>query len=180
MISCHASGFDSTIAETITARSGHARFTSAISRRFCSSGRSEINSTLLIASIFCPPECQAPYLLDTFSTGAPIVFHTAPPQPASNARCTCAPEFDGGAEASQNGFGERMPAKLIDRSATAHQPFVNRPRRNFAVLHRHHRRCGAYSTNTISARIDSRQACLQSFIHRDVAPVELQVQPRCQ
>ena len=44
-----------TIAETTTARSGHARLTSAISRRFTSSGRSEINSTLLIASIFWPP-----------------------------------------------------------------------------------------------------------------------------
>ena len=37
------------------------------------------------------------------------VFHTAPPQPASNARRTWAPLFVGGALASQNGFGELMP-----------------------------------------------------------------------
>jgi hypothetical protein len=55
MISCQASGFDSTIAETNTARSGQARFTSAISRRLTSSGRSEISSTLLMPSIRCPP-----------------------------------------------------------------------------------------------------------------------------
>lgn len=45
-----------------------------------------------------------------------MVFHTAPPQPASNALCTCAPELAGGAEASQKGLGERMPAKLMLRS----------------------------------------------------------------
>ena len=39
-MSRQASGFDSTIAETITARSGQARLTSTISRRFISSGRS--------------------------------------------------------------------------------------------------------------------------------------------
>ena len=33
MMSCHTSGFDSTIADTITARSGQARFTSAISSK---------------------------------------------------------------------------------------------------------------------------------------------------
>ena len=37
------------------------------------------------------------------------------------------PELLGGADASQNGFGERMPAKLTLRSATRHQPFMNRP-----------------------------------------------------
>src|SRR4051812_6018385 len=50
--------------------------------------------------------------------GVPSVFQTAPPQPASKARITCPPELAGGAEASQNGFGERMPPTLQDRSAT--------------------------------------------------------------
>src|ERR1700757_3214026 len=41
-----------------------------------------------------------------------MVFHTAPPQPASKARMICSPQFVGGAEASQKGLGESMrPAK---------------------------------------------------------------------
>src|SRR5436190_3177466 len=47
-----------------------------------------------------------------------MVFHTAPPQPASKARWTCAPELAGGADASQKGLGDLIPAKLILRSAT--------------------------------------------------------------
>src|SRR5262245_34470048 len=47
----------------------------------------------------------------------PSVFQTAPPQPYSKARMTCSPEFDGGAEASQNGFGDLMPAQFAERSA---------------------------------------------------------------
>src|ERR1700742_5212596 len=49
--------------------------------------------------------------------GSPSVFHTAPPQPASNARATCSPLFAGGAEGNQNGFGLLMPAKSMLRSA---------------------------------------------------------------
>src|SRR6187551_875913 len=45
-----------------------------------------------------------------------MVFHTAPPQPASNARITWPAVFVGGPDESQNGFGERMPAKLTERS----------------------------------------------------------------
>src|SRR5687767_3846867 len=48
--------------------------------------------------------------------GVPSVFQTAPPQPASNARWTWPPEFAGGADASQNGFGDLIPAQSIDRS----------------------------------------------------------------
>ena len=48
--------------------------------------------------------------------GAPMVFHTAPPQPLSNARMICSPQFVGGPEASQKGLGLRMPAKLVVRS----------------------------------------------------------------
>src|ERR1035438_5796300 len=40
--------------------------------------------------------------------GSPMVFHTAPPQPASKARMICSPQLVGGAEASQKGFGESM------------------------------------------------------------------------
>src|SRR5579863_6167316 len=49
--------------------------------------------------------------------GSPSVFHTAPPQPASNARMTCSPVLLGGADASQNGLGLLMPAKSMLRSA---------------------------------------------------------------
>src|SRR5262249_4139983 len=54
--------------------------------------------------------------------GSPSVFHTAPPQPASNARITCSPLFAGGAEASQNGFGLLMPAKSMLKSAISVRP----------------------------------------------------------
>ena len=49
--------------------------------------------------------------------GSPMVFHTAPPQPASKARMTCSPQLVGGPEASQKGLGQRMPAKSVVRSA---------------------------------------------------------------
>src|SRR5579872_6037668 len=49
--------------------------------------------------------------------GSPSVFHTAPPQPASKARITCSPQLAGGPDASQNGFGERIPASVAVRSA---------------------------------------------------------------
>src|SRR5277367_804296 len=42
-----------------------------------------------------------------------MFFQTAPPQPASKARMTCSPQFVGGAEASQNGFMHRIPAKVV-------------------------------------------------------------------
>src|SRR5258708_6847195 len=44
-----------------------------------------------------------------------MVFHTAPPQPASKARMICSPLFVGGAEASQKGFNDAIPAKLTAR-----------------------------------------------------------------
>src|ERR1035441_8900214 len=54
--------------------------------------------------------------------GSPMVFHTAPPHPASKARMICSPELVGGPEASQKGLGQRMPAKLLARSAMVHHP----------------------------------------------------------
>src|ERR1700689_4480212 len=48
--------------------------------------------------------------------GSPMVFPTAPPQPASKARMICSPQLVGGAEASQKGLGLLMaPAKLRTR-----------------------------------------------------------------
>src|SRR5580704_12194 len=52
--------------------------------------------------------------------GSPIVFHTAPPQPASNARITCAPVFDGGPDASQKGFGDSSPQSFTRKSDMLH------------------------------------------------------------
>src|SRR5215472_3113215 len=47
-----------------------------------------------------------------------MVFHTAPPQPASKARRTWSPQLAGGPEASQKGLGEWiLPAKRMLRSA---------------------------------------------------------------
>ena len=45
--------------------------------------------------------------------GSPMVFHTAPPQPASKARMICSPQLVGGAEASQKGLGHWMPQKVV-------------------------------------------------------------------
>src|SRR5579875_330740 len=42
-----------------------------------------------------------------------MVFHTAPPQPESNARMICSPQLVGGADASQNGLRRRIPAKVV-------------------------------------------------------------------
>src|SRR5580658_3405234 len=71
-----------------------------------------------------------------------MVFHTAPPHPASNARMTCSPQLVGGPEASQKGFGQRMPAKLVVRSAMRclrlGRLTHDRQRSAFSVSHRIH------------------------------------------
>src|SRR4051812_13017399 len=51
-----------------------------------------------------------------------MVFQMAPPQPASKARMICSPQLVGGPEASQKGLGQRMPAKLVVRSAMGLSP----------------------------------------------------------
>src|ERR1700758_4297547 len=109
-----------------------------------------------------------------------MVFHTAPPQPASNARCTCIPELLGGAEASQNGLGERIPAKLMLRSATRHQPFMNRPRREFTVLHRHHGRSSASPTDAVASGVNAGQTGFKISIHPDESFFRFEIQPRSQ
>ena len=48
---------------------------------------------------------------------SPSVFHTTPPQPALKARTTLYSLSVGGAEASQNGFGDLMPTNSDLRSA---------------------------------------------------------------
>src|SRR6202522_480670 len=53
---------------------------------------------------------------------SPRVFHTTPPHPALKARMTLYALSVGGAEASQNGFGDRMPAKVVRRCAMAYAP----------------------------------------------------------
>src|SRR5580704_4348847 len=87
-----------------------------------------------------------------------MVFQTAPPHPASKARWTCIPELLGGAEASQKGFGERMPAKLMLRSATCHQPFMNRMCGELAILYGHYGGSSAASANTIASGVNTGQA----------------------
>src|SRR5829696_4080669 len=54
----------------------------------------------------------------TFTTGCmPIVFVTTPPHPASNAWRMLLSDSVGGADASMNGFSNRIPVNDTDRSA---------------------------------------------------------------
>jgi hypothetical protein len=53
----------------------------------------------------------------TFTTGcSPIVFVTTPPQPASKARVMFDSDSVGGADASRNGFANRTPVNVTERS----------------------------------------------------------------
>jgi hypothetical protein len=81
-----------------------------------------MSSMLLKPTPEPPRHLMAPNRLETFWIGWPSVFHTAPPQPASNARITCSPEFVGGAEASQKGFGDTMPPQFAVRSGISDLP----------------------------------------------------------
>src|SRR5437762_4540194 len=76
-----------------------------------------MSSMLLKPTMRVPFTCSAPKRLEVSTIGSPSVFHTAPPQPASNARMICSPVFVGGALASQKGLGLLMPANEVDRSA---------------------------------------------------------------
>src|ERR1700726_1941224 len=68
---------------------------------------------LLNPIILCPAQLIHEYRELTFVIGSPIVFQTAPPQPASNARITCSPQFVGGADASQNGLRHGIPQNVV-------------------------------------------------------------------
>src|SRR5690242_4198506 len=98
--------------------------------------------------------------------GSPNVFQTAPPQPASKARITCSPQFVGGAEASQNGFGEWIfPAKRTERSGAIFlsgmrclQFLTDREGGAFAVGHGIHHFAAA--VDAVAAREILRMGCL--------------------
>src|ERR1043166_8305783 len=101
---------------------------------------------------------------------SPSVFQTTPPQPALKARTTLYSLSVGGAEASQNGFGDLMPTKLVLRSAMAVPPehAVDRMRRELAVLHALHRQIRA-AGDAIAAGPDFRHAGLEIAIDYDLA-----------
>src|ERR1700730_12308749 len=109
-------------------------------------GRSLINSMLLKPINFAPFRSIPPYRELVLTIGSPIVFHTAPPQPASNARITCPAVLVGGPEASQNGLGLVIPANFTLRSAMSHLlgaaaiPAVP-PARGAAPARPRHRQC---------------------------------------
>src|ERR1039458_7862734 len=103
--------------------------------------------------------------------GSPMVFHTAPPKPASKARMTCSPELVGGPDASQKGLGQRMPAKLVARSAMVHHPESGA----FAIGYRVHHFAAA--VDAIAARVVFRIAgAAGGAIHCDRAAVHFQAQ----
>src|SRR5690242_11544318 len=79
-----------------------------------------MSSMLLRPIMRWPFQSTEEYRDETLTIGSPMVFHTAPPHPASRARITWSPQFAGGPDASQNGFGQRIPAKLVVRSAMGH------------------------------------------------------------
>jgi hypothetical protein len=83
----------------------------------------------------------------TFIIGSPIVFQTAPPHPASNARIICSPQLVGGAEASQKGLMQGIPAKVVLSVGTLSlQPRSDADSGTFAVGH-----CIHYFASTIGA-----------------------------
>src|SRR5205809_929377 len=59
----------------------------------------------------------------TLTTGCrPIVFVTTPPQPASNARRMFDSDSVGGADDSRNGFCNRIPVNVVDKSGPMAPP----------------------------------------------------------
>src|SRR5215471_9794499 len=104
-----------------------------------------------------------------------MVFHTAPPQPASNARMTWSAVLVGGPDASQNGLGDSMPANDTLRSATASlQNRVNPARGALALGHRvHHFGAPAFA---IAARKIERVRRLQRLrIDAQAGPLALEM-----
>src|SRR5438445_2181449 len=65
----------------------------------------------------------------TLTTGwSPIVFVTTPPQPASNARTMFDSDSVGGADDSRNGFLNRTPVNVVDKSGAMVSPHSDRPK----------------------------------------------------
>src|SRR5712664_165055 len=87
------------------------------------------------------------------------------------------PELLGGAEASQNGFGERMPAKLIPRSAMLHQPFMNRMPGQLSVLHGPHGGSSTPRADAVSPSVNARQTRFEIRIHVDKSLFGFEFQP---
>ena len=97
-----------------------------------SSGRSEISSQFhdatsvvedrLAIERWVPPLSARRNLVlgpRTLTTGwRPIVLVTTPPQPTSKARVMLDSDSVGGADASRDGFSNRIPVKTVDRSTT--------------------------------------------------------------
>src|SRR5262245_58991472 len=108
--------------------------------------------------------------------GSPIVFHTAPPQPASKARMTWYAVFAGGPDAIQNGFGLRMPAQSVVRSAMASTPRVaqvrvDRAGRGLAVRDRVHDLLAA--VHAVTARVELRHARPAARVDVHLAAVQV-------
>src|SRR5271166_1465704 len=82
-----------------------------------------------------------------------MVFHTAPPQPASKARMICSPQLVGGAEASQNGLGELIPPanpRMLRSGISGLRGHQDREGGAFAIGHRIH---------NLASAVDAVAAC---------------------
>ena len=121
IISFQCCSSQGTITDATKARSGKSVLIRAISSRLISNERSVISSILFNPKRRRSAPHMAPYLGPfTFTIGGPSeprVFHTTPPQPASKALRTLYSLSVGGAEASQNGFGDEIPQKFEVKSA---------------------------------------------------------------
>src|ERR1700689_4933858 len=109
--------------------------------------------------------------------GSPMVFHTAPPQPASKARIICSPQLVGGAEASQNGLRHGIPQKVVASvglgvGKLGLQPRGNADARAFPV-----RDCVHYLATAIDAVAAGEELRIRRLtagpIDHDAAPVQL-------
>src|SRR3984957_14427573 len=72
-----------------------------------------MSSMLLKPIMRRPSQSIEEYRELTLVMGSPMVFHTAPPHPASKALMICSPQLVGGAEASQKGLRHGMPQKVV-------------------------------------------------------------------
>ena len=122
--------------EATRTRSGQARLIASSRGSHWSSGLSEISSQFhdamsVVSGRFAIERCVPPlstrrnFVLGpaTLTTGwRPIVLVTTPPQPASKARWMLLSDSVGGADASRNGFTNRIPVNTVDRSATGLAP----------------------------------------------------------
>src|SRR3984885_1480373 len=133
-----------------------------------------MSSMLLKPIMRRPSQSIDEYRELTFVIGSPIVFQTAPPHPASNARMTCSPQFVGGADASQNGLRHLMPQNVLSSVGLGLdmlflQPCSDADASPFAVRNRVHNLAPA--VGTVSASEELRVRCLASPIDRTTRSV---------